>query len=184
MGLGVIQEQSSANYTIEGVMVNQPIGEFQSTNYQIYLGPYYYEGGGTDVNATIEDFVAISVPSSISYGTMYRGYKSSEKELTITNTGTLNITVQPLLDNSSNTLFDNIYFGDQGLVDTQIGSYVTPTIGVQAYCDGIPILPGESCDGIWSWENPYTIYTQLDLTSYISSAGTKTGKIYYIAMES
>ncbi len=157
IGLGAVAEQSSANYTVEGVMVSQPIGEFQSANYQIYLGPYYL----LEI-LTAQDSVSISVPTSISYGTLWPGYSSTEKELIITNTGTLNITVQPMLDVSSDILFNNIYFGDQSSADTQIGDYTTATISAQA---------------------SHTVYTQLDLTNYNASAGNKTGKIYYIAME-
>lgn len=159
-----------------------------TVNSHIYSGETLFDVlSETEVNVTIpEDFVAVSVPSSISYGTVWTGYKSSEKELTIENTGSLPITVQPMLAGSSDALFNNIYFGNQNLVDTQIGSYVTDEIGTQALCNGIPMAPGENpgdCIGTLTWKKPLTIYTVLDLTIYTGPSGTKTGTIYYIAME-
>jgi len=40
LGLGKSQG-TSANYTLESTMPNQPTGQYNSTNYSLYLGPYY-----------------------------------------------------------------------------------------------------------------------------------------------
>lgn len=44
IGLGAVLEQSSANYNIFGEMINQPIGLFDSVNFETKLGPFYLWG--------------------------------------------------------------------------------------------------------------------------------------------
>lgn len=53
LGLGAISEHSSANYKTKGIIINQPIGQFESEDYSAYLGLYYLEGMGYFIDIEI-----------------------------------------------------------------------------------------------------------------------------------
>lgn len=121
------------------------------------------------------DFVALSVPDYINYGTLYSfsGFKSQTKDTTLNNMGTLNVKVTPVLDfGKSAEVFNYINFAADGPSGV-IGSFFT---SINKSC----VMNGE----VFTCNSPKPLATWIQLTQDIGAVkGPQTGKIYFQATE-
>jgi hypothetical protein len=66
----------------------------------------------------IEPVAKIELPNLILLGNITPGYRTNETYISIKNTGTIDLTITPVLINSTDNIFQNLYFSE-----TKTGSY-------------------------------------------------------------
>ncbi len=145
----------------------------------ITLSSSYIDYPRTESNVEGEgaDFVALSVPDSINYGTLYSfdGFKSQVESIDLVNVGSLDVTVTPIWANGAE-VFKYINFDDtvaSGVIDsfsTTIDMAVTSGEGV------FPV--------VFSNTKPLTTWIKLITgTDLAKLEGPQTGTIYFSAVE-
>ena len=67
-GMGLV-EGSSADYIVRSNLLYQPVGKFTSTDYKLYLGPYYKDYLPLVIPDTTPPTIAIISPQNITYST-------------------------------------------------------------------------------------------------------------------
>jgi len=129
----------------------------------------------TNVGGEGSDFVALTVPDSIDYGTLYGnlGFESEEQTITLENVGNLDIDVKPVWD-SGDDVFKYIKFSD------------TSGSGFEKIEGGLGAEPvyTTSILGELDFSNIKDIFSKIILTADLRPLkGPQTGIIYFQATE-
>jgi parallel beta-helix repeat protein len=192
-GLSVYLGSADATNNYWGTNVESEIAAKVSAN--VDYNPWYTDetlttlsNGDSNVGGYGGDFVALTVPDYINYGTLYGfdGFQSQEKIITLNNTGTLNIDITPVWS-SGHDIFKYIRFredisSNEGWITSDIshdegegGFFTTSVIADNCVVDEFDEL---SCNN------------QLDLTTWIyldedkrPLKGALSGTIYFNAVE-
>ncbi len=146
-----------------------------------HLSLFTLGGSEGNVGGEMNNFISLTVPDFIDYGTLYGniGFESTAQMVTLTNTGTLDIEVTPMWDLGS-VLFKYIKFSTNNetfdKIQGGIGSeadYVSPVINA-VLISSDPLI----------FSSPTDIYTKIKITDDLRHlTGTQTGTIYFSAGE-
>jgi len=133
---------------------------------------------GTEVNADVNGpTTSIDVDTTeLDFGTVYAGYYSPWKDLTIRNTGSTPVIVTPVMSEPG-TVFDYLWF--RGSPEAQIGDYST-YIEPQAWCDAGETTsydPNDPCE-IDHFSNPRDIEAQLRIPED-ADIGEQSGILWF-----
>ena len=91
-------------------------------------------------------------PSTIYLGEITKGYSTGLQNITLTNSGSLDIKIQPVLDSSANSVFQNVKFGSATCSTwTSIGNWISGKISKPVNYGGV---------------SNYNFCIKLDLGSY------------------
>ena len=149
--------------------------------------PWYANVGYTElrtesnVGGENANFISLTVPDFIEYGNLYNTpFETAAQEITLTNTGSLNIEVTPIWDSGAEIFkyikFSNTFGGTFDKIQGGIGpveenDYTSPVINAVWV-------------GVDEFSNPIDVYTKIKTTDYLSlPPGTQTGTIYFSAGE-
>jgi parallel beta-helix repeat protein len=182
--LSVYAGSANAENNYWGTNVGNEIATKVSAN--VDYTPWYTDetltilnSGDTNVGANGGDFVALTVPDYINYGTVYgyNGFQSQEKTITLDNTGTLNVVVTPVYSSGHN-VFKYIKFS--GTAGTGYGKIQSGEGTESVY--NTTILATDTSE---PFSNPKTVYTKILLSNDLRPLkGALTGTIYFNAVES
>ncbi len=133
----------------------------------------------SNVGGVGADFVALSVPNFIDYGTLFStpGFETEAQAINLTNVGSLNVTVTPIWASGAE-VFKRIKFSD----DDETYGMITDGVGTES------IYYTTNIGAIWvsgtTFENAATIWTKIKIASGLAKlVGPQTGTIYFQAVE-
>lgn len=150
--------------------------------------PWYANSEMTDlrtegnVGGEGSDFISLTVPDSIAYGNLYStpGFETASKQITLTNTGSLAVSVTPVWSSGAE-IFQRIKFSD----DNSAYGKISGGIGTESnYSKTITAVLTSSSPVTFS--NPINVWTKIKIATgdiVGKLKGTQSGTIYFQAVE-
>ena len=176
----------NAEYNYWGVTTSAEISAL-ITGYVDY-DPWYANETRTDlrnvgnVGGEGSDFISLTVPDSIAYGNLYStpGFETTSKQITLTNTGSLAVTVTPVWSSGAE-IFKRVKFSDDNTNFNKISSGEGTEL---VYSKNITATLVTSNPLVFS--NPISVWTKIKIATGDTVAklkGTQSGTIYFQAVE-
>ena len=140
------------------------------------------ENSSSNVGGEGSDFIALTVPDSIAYGNLYStpGFETTAKQITLTNTGSLAVSVTPVWSSGAE-IFQRIKFSD----DNSVYGKISGGVGEEDdYSTTITAVLTSSSPLTFS--NAVSVWTKIKIAvgdTVAKLKGTQSGTIYFQAME-